>query len=70
MRLRKGEGKHEEQSLGILYQEYKLRKLSKVEKQQEMSRLLLPIGRSSVTSSLQWLGERTVDVTDESLPRG
>lgn len=70
MRLRTGEGKHEEQSLGILYQEYKLRKLSKVEKQQEMSRLLLPIGRSSVTSSLQWLGERTVDVTDESLPRG
>lgn len=66
-------GKHEEHSLGILYQEYKLRKLSEVEKkktQQEMRRLLLPIGVSSVMSSQKWLGERTMAVTDETLPGG
>lgn len=69
-------GKHEEHSLGILYQEYKLRKLSEVEKkkkntQQEMRRLLLPIGvSSSVMSSQKWLRERTMAVTDETLPGG
>lgn len=73
MRPGTGEGKHEEHSLGILYQEYKLRKLSKVKKkktQQEMRQLLLPIGVSSIMSSQKWLGERTMAVTDETLPGG